>query len=187
MSSCLKLVCLCLASAGISSVVTTSAVQAANAQIWHVKAIDSDGTLLDVKAIDGAGQIHNVKAIQQSGNRHVLDIKAFVDGEVLPVKVLQSDQWPGPVKAIASDGTILDIKALTPEGDHLDVKAVSQSGSILDIKAISPEGRFLGIKAISPDGHVYDIKGMKMLDEPVEQTIGGVEVRAHIKALPQVP
>jgi hypothetical protein len=67
------------------------------------------------------------------------------------------------------------------------VKAVSRSGHVLDIKAIASERQFYGIKAVSPEGHVYDVKGVKMLNDPVEMTIGEVEVRAHVKALPQVP
>jgi hypothetical protein len=44
-----------------------------------------------------------------------------------------------------------------------------------------------GVKAVSRSGHVYDIKGVKMSDEDVEMTYEGVEVKAHVKALPQVP
>jgi hypothetical protein len=34
---------------------------------------------------------------------------------------------------------------------------------------------------------LHDIKGVKMTRDPVEATINGVAVAAHIKALPQVP
>ena len=51
--------------------------------------------LLSVKAIDADGGIHDVKAIQQTGNRYILDIKAFVGGEVLAVKVLHEGDWLG--------------------------------------------------------------------------------------------
>ena len=159
---------------------------AEGAKVWHIKAVHPEGRLLDVKAIDGDGGIHDVKAIEQAGNRHILDIKAFVDGEVFAVKVLARDDWFGPVKAIDASGKVLDIKALTPENDRLDVKAVSRAGHILDIKAIGFDGQFYGVKALSPEGHVYDVKGVKMSDDPVEMEIGELSVRAHVKALPQV-
>jgi hypothetical protein len=34
---------------------------------------------------------------------------------------------------------------------------------------------------------LYDVKGLKMTKEPVEATISGVPVAAHVKALPQAP
>ena len=159
---------------------------ASEAQIWHIKAVHPAGKLLDVKAIDKDGGIHDVKAIQQTGNRHILDIKAFVDGKVLPVKVLASGSWLGPVKAIGEDGAIFDIKALTANKEKLDVKAVSRSGHVLDIKAVGDEHQFYGVKAVSAEGQLYDVKGVKMSESPVEVKINNVEVRAHVKALPQV-
>jgi hypothetical protein len=157
------------------------------AEIWHIKAIHPEGRLLDVKALDAEGGIHDVKAIAQTGDRHLLDVKAFVAGKVLPVKILAGEDWFGPVKAVREDGTILDVKALTPDDQRLDVKAVSRAGHILDIKAIGPNQQFYGIKAISPDGQVYDVKGIKMFADGMEMEIGGTEIRAHVKALPQVP
>jgi hypothetical protein len=153
--------------------------------IWHVKAVHPDGHLLRVKAIDDEGGIHDVKAIEQAGNAYLLDVKALVGGEVLSVKVLQSDDWFGPVKAIRADGSYLDIKALTEEGQRLDVKAVSRAGHVLDIKAISDDHQFFGVKAVSPAGRVYDIKGLKMNDDDVEMHLGETPIRAHVKALPQ--
>jgi hypothetical protein len=140
-----------------------------------------------VKAIDAAGEIYDVKAIQDAGNDHIFDVKAFIGGKPVPVKVLASEDRFAPVKAIGEDGTIYDIKALTPEGDKLDVKGVSRSGSLFHIKAVGPHEQFYGVKAISRSGHVYDVKGIKTSDETVEATVHGVEVQAHIKALPQVP
>ena len=88
---------------------------AGEAQVWHIKAIDPSGHLLNVKAIDADGGIHDVKAIEQTGNRYILDVKAFVGGEILAVKVLGSDDWFGPVKAVRPDGSYLDIKAITAD------------------------------------------------------------------------
>ena len=159
---------------------------ASDTQVWHIKAVHPNGGLLDVKAIDQDGVKHDVKAIEQSGNRHILDIKAFVGGKVLAVKVLVSDDWLGPVKAVHEDGTILDVKALTADGRRLDVKAVSRAGHVLDIKAIGAERRLFGIKAVYPAGQLYDVKGVKMSEAEVELELAETKVRAHVKALPQV-
>lgn len=162
-------------------------LRAAEEKIWHVKAVHPEGRLLDVKAIDPQGKLHAVKAFEADGNLHLLDIKALVDGRRLPVKILVSNDKYAPVKAIGEDGAILAIKALTPEGEKLDVKGVSRSGSIIHIKAIGPQGVFYGVKAISPEGRMYDVKGIKMFKERVETKVNGVEVEAHIKALPPAP
>lgn len=153
--------------------------------IWHIKAVHPEGRFLDVKALDKAGNIYDVKAIQDSDQRHLMDIKALVGGVKMPVKILVSTDEYAPVKAIGEDGTIFDIKALTSGGERLDVKGVSRAGNIIDIKAINPEGTFYGIKAISPQGQLNDVKGVKMFSADLETTIHGVEVHAHIKALPQ--
>ncbi len=153
--------------------------------IWHVKAFHPEGRLLDVKAIDKEGNIHDVKSIQDSEQTSIMDVKAFVDGKKLPVKMLVSDNEYLPVKAITDDGTIIDIKALTPEGDKLDVKGVLQSGNIIHIRAITEDGKTYNIEAISPKGWINDVKGIKMLKTPVELTLNGVDVYAHIKAIPQ--
>ena len=128
-----------------------------------------------------------MKARQDAGNEHVLDVKAFIDGKVFPVKVLASDDRYAPVKAIGPDGAIYDIKAITADDQKLDVKGVSRAGSLFHIKALSPEREMYGVKAISRSGHVYDVKGIKVSEEAIEGKIHGVEVQAHIKALPQVP
>ena len=59
--------------------------------IWHVKAFHPDGKLLDVKAIDADGHTYDVKSIQNSDQTSILDVKAFVNGRVLPIKMLVSD------------------------------------------------------------------------------------------------
>jgi hypothetical protein len=173
----------------ILTLLAFSRVEAQDEKIWHVKAIHPEGVLLDVKAIDEDGKIHGIKAIETQGNVHLLDIKALVGDQRLPVKVLPksaTDQYE-PVKAIALDGTIYAIKALTKDGEKLDVKGVKRSGNIVHIKAVAKDGSFYGIKAISPEGRVYDIKGIKMSNEKVEGKANGVDFAAHIKALPQAP
>ena len=155
--------------------------------LWHVRAVDREGRFLDVDAVDKQGNLYDVKAILDAGNLHVMDIKAFVGGRRLPVKILVSKDRYAPVKAIGDDGTIYDIKALTASGEKLDVKGVLRSGNIIHIKAIAPDGTFYGIKAVSPGGQLNDVKGVKMLQEDTELVLHGVAIHAHVKALPQVP
>jgi len=153
--------------------------------IWHIKAIHPDGKFLHIKAIDKDGNFFDVKAIQDSNQNNDLEIKAFVKGKRLPVKLLVSGDKYIPVKAIDTDGTNIDIKALKEDGTLLDVKGVSQSGNIINIKAINKDGNFYGIKAISPKGWLNDVKGIKISKEPLEAIINGVEVYANIKGTTQ--
>ncbi|MBT8205628.1 MAG: hypothetical protein KJN96_10165 [Eudoraea sp.] len=159
---------------------------AAEEIIWHIKAIHPEGYTLDIKALDADGNIYDVKAIQDAGQRQLMDIKALVGGEKTPVKILLSDDQYAPVKAITEGGTIYDIKALTADGKKLDVKGVKRAGNIIDIKAINEAGEFYGVKAISPEGLLNDVKGVKTVEDRLEATINGVEVLAHVKALPQM-
>jgi hypothetical protein len=64
---------------------------------------------------------------------------------------------------------------------------VKRSDNIVHIKAVSTGGEMWGVKAISPSGQHHDVKGVKMSKEDIEATINGVEIYAHVKALPQVP
>ena len=155
--------------------------------LWHIKAIHPDGKFLDVKAFDPDGNAFDVKALELNDNRHVMDIKALVGVHkdiMLPVKVLYSNEALAPVKAIGEDGTIYDIKAITRDNYKLDVKGVGHSGNIIHIKAISQYGMLFGVKAIAPSGRLHDVKGIKMIDFPVEGVVNGVEIHAHVKALP---
>ncbi len=154
--------------------------------IWNIKAIHPEGRTLDVKALDTDGNIFDVKALQQDGQQQLMDVKALMEGEKVPVKILVSTDVYAPVKAIGADGTIYDIKALTAEGDKLDVKGVERAGNIIHIKAIDKEGAFYGIKAISVEGQLNDVKGIKVSEDELEATINGVEIQAHIKSLPQI-
>jgi hypothetical protein len=154
--------------------------------IWEVKARLPMGGVLDVKAIDSDGNTYDVKAVQNSDQISLVDIKAFVKGNSLPIKIPVSDDKYMPVKAIDTDGTIIDIKAFTADGQILDVKGVEQSGNIIHIKAINSKGEFYNIEAISPKGWINDVKGIKMLDSPVEMTINGVDIFAHVKSIPQL-
>jgi hypothetical protein len=154
--------------------------------LWNVEALTPDGTSLEIKAFDKAGRAHEVKAIAEDGDLHLLDIKAFVDGRRLPVKLLPGDDALVPVKAIAEDGTILDVKAVAIDGRELDVKGVGRAGNIFHIKAIGPGDVLFAVKALSPQGFLFDVKGVKLSGERIEGRTNGVDFVANIKALPQV-
>ena len=153
--------------------------------IWHIKAIHPDGYSIDVKALDKDGNKYDVKAIQNSDQTTMMGIKALVNGEKIPVKMLVSSDKLVPVKAIMPDGTILDVKAIMANGDILDVKGTRRSGNIIDVKAVSKEGRYYGVKAISSEGNLNDVKGIKMFNENLEANVNGIEVFAHVKAITQ--
>ena len=154
--------------------------------IWNVKAYSPDELLLRVKAIDKDGNVHDVKAIQDSENASILNVKAFVNGQRLPIKLIVRDNESFySAKAIAADGTLIDIKAFTPNGEILDIKGVNRSGNIIQLRAINLEGVFYNIIAVSPDGKVNAVQGIKMMDGPVETVINGVSVFAHVKAIKQ--
>ncbi|MFK5982193.1 MAG: hypothetical protein QM499_04690 [Flavobacteriaceae bacterium] len=153
--------------------------------IWNINAITPDGNNLEVIVIDEEGNQFEIKAIQDSEQYCFLNIKAIVNNNELPVKVLISDEEYSPIKAISRDGILYDIKAITSDGTILDVKGISRSGNIIDIKAITANGDFYTIKAISPKGNENDVKGIKIFDRPTELTMRGNKVYAHIKAITQ--
>jgi len=153
--------------------------------IWNIKAVTADGKNLDVKAFDAEGNTFDVKATQDSEQHSFMNIKAFVEGAELPVKIMQSTGEYAPIKAIGTDGTIYDIKALTDGNVKLDVKGISRSGSIIHVKAINENGEFLGVKAFAPDGKLNQVKGIKIFDREVEMKVQGHPVYAHLKAINQ--
>ena len=114
-----------------------------------------------------------------------MNIKAFVEGAELPVKIMQSTDGYAPIKAIGRNGTIYDIKALTEDNVKLDVKGISRSGNIIHVKAINENGEFYGVKAFAPDGKLNEVKGIKIFERKVEMKIQGNPVYAHLKAIQQ--
>ncbi len=153
--------------------------------IWNIKAVTLEGENLDVKAIDTLGNKFDLKAIQDSDQYSFMNIKALVDGDELPVKVLVSEDTYSPVKAISRNGNVYDIKAISSDGTIIDIKGIGRSGGIVDIKAITESGEFYGIKAFSPDGKLNDVKGIKIFDREKEMNIRGNKVFAHVKAITQ--
>ena len=154
--------------------------------IWNVKAYSPAELLLRVKAVDKDGNIHDVKAIQDSDNTSILNVKAFVNEQRLPIKLIVKDHEPFySAKAIDADGVLIDIKAFTSEGKKLDIKGVNRSGNIIQLRAITLEGIFYNIIAVSPGGKVNAVQGVKMMNMPQETVINGVSVFAHVKAIKQ--
>ena len=155
-----------------------------NVIYWHIKAVLPEAKLLDIKAIDKNGVYHDVKAIQDSYDVSLLPIKALVNGQAIPIKMIvkENDEYY-PVKAIDNDGKILDIKAIGEDGEKLDVKGVGRMGSIVDVRAIDKEQRQYNVISISPLKGVNHVKGLKMFNEEVEAVIHGVKIFAHVKSV----
>jgi len=152
---------------------------------WNINAVTSDGKNLAVKAIDPEGNQFDVQATQDSEQHSFMNIKAFVDGYELPVKIMQSEDEYAPVSAISTTGNIYQIKAITEDNVQFDIKGVSRSGRIINIKAINKNGDFLDIEAIAPDGKINCVNGIKIFDKEVEMKVQGHKVYAHVKALNQ--
>ena len=157
-----------------------------NVIYWHIKAVLPEAKLLDIKAIDKDGFYHDVKAVQDSYDTSLLNIKALVNGETIPIKMIikENDEYY-PVKAIDFDGRILDIKAIGEDGEKLDVKGVSRIGNIIEVRAIDKEKNQYNVISISPLEGVNHVKGLKMFSEEVEGVIHGVKIVAHVKSLRQ--
>lgn len=151
---------------------------------WHIKAVMPEAKLLDIKAIDKDGKQHDVKAIQRSYDISLLGVKALVNGQTLPIKMIHSkgdDYYP--VKAIDFDGRILDVKAIGENGELLDVKGVSRMGNIVEVRAIDKNGEQYNVISVSPTDGVNHVKGLKMFNEEVEAVIKGIKIFAHVKSL----
>ena len=157
-----------------------------NVIYWHIKAVLPEAKLIDVKAIDKNGNHHDVKAIQDSHDVSLLGVKALVNGQTMPIKmIVKEDDKYYPVKAIDHDGRILDVKAIGEDGEILDVKGVSRMGSIVEIRAIDKDQNQYNVISVSPTQGVNHVKGLKMFNEEVEAVIHGHKIFAHVKSLRQ--
>ncbi|WP_298535325.1 hypothetical protein [uncultured Algibacter sp.] len=150
---------------------------------WNVKAIDPDGKSLDIKVFDNEGKSFDVKAIQNSDQDELLDVKAIMGEEKLPVKILVSKNQFAPVVAITNNGNAYKLKAVVPEGENMDVIGVVRFGNIVIMKAITKKGKFYGVKAMSPSGKLNNIKGIKINSQDREMTSRGHSIYAHVKAM----
>ena len=157
-----------------------------NVIYWHIKAVLPEAKLIDVKAIDKDGKHHDVKAIQDSHDISLLGVKALVNGQTIPIKmIVKKDDKYYPVKAIDHEGRILDVKAINEDGEILDVKGVSRMGSIVEIRAIDKDQNQYNVISLSPNQGVNHVKGLKMFNEDVEAEIHGYKIFAHVKSLRQ--
>ena len=154
--------------------------------IWHIKAIHPNGRTMDVKAFNDRGDKFDVKALEDADQSYIMEVKSFIGGERVPVKVLVSEDEYKPLAAIDDKGNTYVLRAITPEGSFLPVKGVRKSGYIIHVKAVSEDGSFFGVKALSTSGKLRDVKGVKMYDKQLEVTLNGIKVHAHVVALPQI-
>lgn len=154
--------------------------------IWHVKAFDPRGYTMDVKAFDQNGDRYDVKAIEDAEQSYIMEVRAFVNGRGVPVKVLVSEDENKPLAGIDEQGNTYVLRAITADGKYLPVKGVRKSGYIIHVKAVNEDGSFYGVKALSTAGKLRDIKGVKMYDKQLEVTLNGIPVHAHVVALPQI-
>ena len=172
-------------SAAIIALGLVAAPVAAQEGLLHVKVYDHGNEMLHgVKAIGADGTQYDVKAFRAGeGDRHILRVKALIEGVEVPVKVVAREGDVYSVKAIEDDGTIVDVKAVAPDGRLLDVKAVQLDGHILSIKATGPDGSPMPVKAFTATGHTYDIKGVRLVDDGPSGNHGGTDYHAHVKAV----
>ncbi|MCA0153052.1 DUF7486 family protein [Winogradskyella vincentii] len=153
---------------------------------WDVKAYRPEAQLLKVKGIDKNGKMHDVKAIQYSEDTSLLDVKLLMNGQRLPIKLIDmKGEAFHPLKGIDKDGNLIDIKAVTDDGEILDVKGVSKTGNVIHIRAVADYGLFYNIISIAPNGKVNNVKGLKMLSTKIEGVINGVPIFAHVKSMQQ--
>jgi hypothetical protein len=158
-----------------------------NMIFWHIKAVRPEAKLLDIKAIDEDGVQYDVKAIQDSHDISLLNVKALVSGQTIPIKMIVKgeDEEFYPIKAIDYEGKILDVKAIEEDGTILDVKGVSRMGNTIEVRAIDANGAQLDVISISPLKGINHIKGLKMFSDDVEAVIQGHKIFAHVKSLSQ--
>ncbi|TBN06720.1 hypothetical protein EYD45_02220 [Hyunsoonleella flava] len=154
---------------------------------WNVKAIQPNGKSLDIKIFDNAGNGFDVKAVQNSEQDQLLDVKAFMEGERLPVKILVSKKQFSPVVAISQKGNTYKLKAVTPEGEQHQIIGVRRFGNVVIMKAVTQKGKFYAVKALSPSGKSNDIKGIKINPQDKEMSLRGSQIYAHVKAMHPAP
>lgn len=177
---------MCFSATSAQQVTRQEKSDAREGGVWHVKALHPDGYILDVRAYDRMGNVYEVKAVNDSCQSYIMDINAYSDKEILPVKVLMGTDGHNPVSAIDDEGKNFQLRAVTPEGKFFPIRGSKSSVYTVDIKAVTPEGRLLNIRAVSPDGKLREVKGIKMYEKSLEMTLQGVEIHAHLVALPQL-
>ena len=156
---------------------------------WVMKATGNDGSLLDIVAINKKGREYKVMAFSAGGSFTMLNVKAEIGRDLVPVKLIRKDEG---IRMIAVDyyGRQFPLKAKVAEGTYYDITGGEDCGKTIDIRAASDNGVEYLVNAISPEGDMYDIKGIKLKDTEKEGYLQGLEgliiYYAHVKALPPV-
>jgi hypothetical protein len=156
---------------------------------WEIKATGNDGSLLDIVALNKKGREYKVMAVSAGGSFAMLNVKAEVGRDLVPVKLIRK---PEGIRMIAVDyyGRQFPLKAKVSEGKYFDIEGGENCGKTIDIKALSDNGVEYLMNAISPAGDMYDLKGIKVKDVDKEGYLQGLEgliaFYAHVKALPPV-
>lgn len=156
---------------------------------WQIKATGSNGSLLDIVALNKKGREYKVMAVAAGGSFVMLNVKAEVGRDLVPVKLIRK---PEGIRMVAVDyyGRQFPLKAKVAEGKYFDIEGGENCGKTIDVRALSDNGVDYLLNAISPEGDMYDIKGIKVKDNDKEGYLQGLEglitFYAHVKALPPV-
>lgn len=156
---------------------------------WDIKATGNDGSILEVVAVGKKGKERSVRALSRGGSYAMLNVKAEVGRDMVPVKLIKRD---GGIFMTAVDyyGRKFQLKAKKADGTYIDIIGGENCGKTIDIRAASKDGVEYMVNAISPEGDMYDLKGIKLLDVDKEGYLQGLEgliiFYAHVKALPPV-
>ncbi len=153
--------------------------------IWNVKAVTLEGKNLPVKAFDTLGNKYDVKAIQDSKQASFMNVKAFLSGSEIPIKIVKNEDGSTPLIAIDYNGNFLAIKAIGDDGSMYPVMGMKRSGNIIHVKAVNDDGSYFAVKAFSPNGELNDVKGVKIFERPIEMNLRGAKVYGHVKAIKQ--
>jgi hypothetical protein len=176
----------CKRNEAVSQQKTAIAKKSVSEQIlWHVIAVKPDGKFLNIKAIDPFGSSFDINAIEKAGQKSFMDVKAFVKGKIIPVKIIVNEGAYAPVKAIDEDGTLYAVNAFADNGERYEINGIKRMSNIIDIKAIDKNGSLYSVKTVSPQGALHDVKGIKTTHKDHEYNLYGAAVYAHVKALPQ--
>ncbi len=172
-----------LTSLALTSLLLTSASIFAEKLPWKIQCFAMDGGVIHVRALTTKGKSYPVVAIPTE-DPNVMDVKAIGPlHKRYPVKILKNKRTGKfDVKAIGPNNEIINIKGVLWQGRTLDIKGSQVSTNMYNIDCVTDDDSRLGLKAVSPTGQVLPIKGIVNL--PNEKGVG-IEVTAHIKAMPE--
>ena len=171
---------------GVVALMTSAGAAAAN-EPWNIKCFLPTGYTIAVKAVSADRVAYDVKAIPTDNpDQHDVKVLLSESDEPLPIKIVapaDPDAGYMDVKGIENGEDLVEIKGISGTGEILPVKAFrDEEAGRYDVKCLAADGGRLGLKAISPEGMVYDVKGID--DLPGQEELG-IEIEAHVKAIPQ--